>query len=203
MWVMLDHYRGSKGLLLGKGEKGSINQQTLNIGRAWAALVWAWAAGSVRRLTNLTRGESDGKLVNVHFWSWKENENLILYAKPDWKSNSLDTSADLPLYYLFWDEHPWQPWLYARLPSLIHGVPIWSWHCFCMNATVPPVQEKSLELRNYGVRREKGKLWCFHIFNSYISRNELQLEGLICQIGIIKFFSCKSEKKKARNQNES
>lgn len=67
MWVMLDHYRGSKGLLLGKGEKGSINQQTLNIGRAWAALVWAWAAGSVRRLTNLTRGESDGKLVNVHF----------------------------------------------------------------------------------------------------------------------------------------
>ena len=66
-----------------------------------------------------------------------------------------------------------------------------------MSATVPPVQEKSLELRDEGVRRRgKGKLWRFHIFNSYSSINELQLEGLRCQTGIIKFFSCKSKKKK-------
>ena len=72
-----------------------------------------------------------------------------------------------------------------------------------MSATVPPVQEKSLELRDEGVRRRgKGKLWRFHIFNSYSSINELQLEGLRCQTGIIKFFSCKYKKKK-KNQNES
>lgn len=66
-----------------------------------------------------------------------------------------------------------------------------------MSATVPPVPETPLELRNEGVRRRgKGELWCFHIFNSYSSINELQLEGLRCHIGIIKFFSCKSKKKK-------
>ena len=65
-----------------------------------------------------------------------------------------------------------------------------------MKATVPPVREKSLELRNEQVRRrEKGQLWCFHIFNSCISINELQLEELRCQVGIIKFSSCRSERK--------
>ena len=53
------------------------------------------------------------------------------------------------------------------------------------------------------MRRGKGKLWCFRIFNSYSSINELQLEGLRCQIGIIKFFSCKSEGKKNRKHSLS
>lgn len=41
----------------------------------------------------------------------------------------------------------------------------------------------------------KGKLWCFHIFNSYSSINELQLEGLRCHIGIIKFSHASLRKK--------
>jgi len=53
---------------------------------------------------------------------------------------------------------------------------MWPGPCFCIKATVPPVHEKSLELRDKGVgRRGKGKLYCFPIFNFYIPIKELPL----------------------------